>query len=393
MPRWRRARVSATAEVLPEPRVTLSGPDGKYALTDLPAGSYTISVTRTGFAPQTYAKGRAITPTPIEVAAGQQVANVDFALQPGGFIAGRILDEDGAPFAGAVVDALITRSDNGTDTLFSVSTSQTDDRGEFRLFGLAPGNYYVSAADPAFRAVSTPKGVLHYSPTYFPGVSFADQARQIVLTGSGDPPKVEFRLKLVPPARVSGQLSSSDGRQLFSAAIIMSPVEGEGAPMVPPADTRLLPDGHFSFGEVVPGHYQIRARGQTDAAGAALFAVFSRPDPGHRRRGHPDDAAARPDARRPAGRRQPPRHQAAGPADDPRPRAVHRRQQLRRFLHRHGADRRQLRASRTDEGLAPGRARRAPGAVGREERALPRHRHHRPAVRGRASASSSATCG
>ena len=60
---------------------------------------------------------------------------------------------------------------------FSVSSSQTDDRGEFRLFGLAPGHYYVSAADPAFRAVSTPKGVLYYSPTYFPGVPFADQAR------------------------------------------------------------------------------------------------------------------------------------------------------------------------------------------------------------------------
>jgi hypothetical protein len=96
-----------------------------------------------------------------------------------------------------------------------------------------------------------------------------------VLTGSGDPPKVEFRLKLVPPARVSGQISSSDGRQLFSAAIIMTPIEGEGAPMVPPEDPRLLPDGRFSFGQVVPGHYQIRARGQTDAIGAAIFAVFS----------------------------------------------------------------------------------------------------------------------
>lgn len=270
-----RARVSAFADTIAEPRVTLSGPDGKYALNDLPAGSYIVSVTRTGYASQTYSKGRSITPTPVVVTNAQLVGSLDFALVPGGFITGRILDEDGSPFAGALVDALVTKSNNGTDTLFSVASTQTDDRGEFRLFGLAPGQYYVSASDPAFRAVSTPKGVVHYSPTYFPGVPFADQARTVVVTGAAAPPRVEFKLQLVPPARVSGQLAAADGRELFSAAIIMSPVEGQGAPMVPPDDPQLLPNGRFSFGEVVPGNYQIRARGQTDRTGAALFAVFA----------------------------------------------------------------------------------------------------------------------
>jgi len=218
-----RARVIATADVLPEPRVVISGPDGRYALADLPVGSYTVSVTRTGFVPQTYATGRAITPSPIAVTAGQRTISIDFALVPAGFIAGRIMDEDGTPFAGAIVDALITRSENGSDRLFSVATSQTDDRGEFRLIGLAPGQYYVSAADPAFRAVSTPKGVLHYSPAYYPGTPYADRARAVVLTGTGEPPRVEFRLSLVPPARVAGHLVAFDGKQLFSAAIIMSP--------------------------------------------------------------------------------------------------------------------------------------------------------------------------
>jgi len=62
---------------------------------------------------------------------------------------------------------------------------------------------------------------------------------------------------------------------MFSAAIIMSPLEGQGVPMVLPEDPQLLPDGMFSFGQVVPGNYQIRARSQTDAVGAALFAVYS----------------------------------------------------------------------------------------------------------------------
>lgn len=270
-----RARVIAAAQTMPEPRVTISGADGSYSLSDLPAGSYTITVTRTGYVPQAYATGRASIATPIVVADGQQVPNINFALVSGGHITGRILDEDGTPFAGAEVDALVTRSENGADSLFSVATAQTDDRGEFRLFGLAPGQYYVSAGDPAFSAVSTPKGVVRYSPTYFPGVPFADQARAVVLTGTGEPPRVEFQLKLVPPARVAGKLLTPDDKPMFSAAIIMSPLEGQGVPMVPPEDPQLLPDGRFSFGQVVPGNYQIRARGQTDAAGAALFAVYS----------------------------------------------------------------------------------------------------------------------
>src|SRR5262245_56960490 len=140
-----RARVIATSPALPEPRVAITGADGTYAMTDLPPGAYTIAASRTGFAPYSYGQGRAMAGTPFNVASGQQLTGIDLALVVGGVIAGRILDEDGAPFAGATVEALLHRAQGGTDALFPVATAQTDDRGEFRLFGLAPGPYYVSA--------------------------------------------------------------------------------------------------------------------------------------------------------------------------------------------------------------------------------------------------------
>lgn len=269
-----RARVTAVSRELPESRVVITGPDGKYAIGDLPAGSYSITATRTGFAPFAYGQGRSVTGTPVAVGAGQQIANLDLPLLAAGVITGRILDEDGAPFAGATVDALINRFQNDHDTRVSVATVQTDDRGEFRLFGLAPGPYYVSAADPAFASVSSPKGVLHYSPTYYPGTPLADQARTVTV-GAGTPPHVEFKLQIVPPARVSGQLVAYDSRPLLSGAIMMSPVEGQGVPLVAPDEPAIYPDGRFSFNGVAPGHYQIRARGQTEAAAPAIFAVYS----------------------------------------------------------------------------------------------------------------------
>ncbi len=269
-----RARVMALSPGLSEPRVVITGADGRYTIGDLPPGSYSITATHTGFAAYTYGQGRTVTGTPVGVTTGQQLTNVDLPLVAGGVIVGRILDEDGAPFAGATVDALINRYQGGNDMLFSVASAQTDDRGEFRLFGLAPGTYYVSAGDPAFASVSTPKGVQHYSPTYHPGTTQANQARAVTV-GAGDPPRVEFKLQLVPPARISGQLVPYDGKALLNGAIIMAPLEGEGVPMVAPEDPALFPDGRFTFNGVAPGRYLIRARGQTNTDAAALFAVFS----------------------------------------------------------------------------------------------------------------------
>src|SRR5262249_57035655 len=125
-----RARVSVAADILPEPRVVISGADGGYAITNLPAGSYTVTVTRTGYAPQTWGQARSLTGTPVVLASAQHAANVDFSLVEGGSIAGRILDEDGSPFGGALVDALVAKTEGGAATLFSVGSTQTDDRGE-----------------------------------------------------------------------------------------------------------------------------------------------------------------------------------------------------------------------------------------------------------------------
>jgi hypothetical protein len=269
-----RARVVATSNVLEEPRATITNSDGTYALTDLPAGAYKVSATHTGFATRVYGQGRAIDGSPVAVGPGQHVGNIDLALGTGAVIAGRILDEDGAPFAGALVEALLTHVESGTTSLYSVATSQTDDRGEFRLFGLGAGEYYVSAQDPAFRAVSSPKGVLHYSPTYYPGTPLADQAKRLAVGAGADPPRIEFRIQVVAPARISGQLLTFDGRQLASGTVVMSSIEGDGVPVAQPEHITMLPDGRFTFEQVLPGHYQIRARGVTDSAAASLFAVY-----------------------------------------------------------------------------------------------------------------------
>jgi len=74
--------------------------------------------------------------------------------------------------------------------------------------------------------------------------------------------------------RVSGRLTTPDGRMLLSGAVMMAPADERGS-AISPEEVRILPNGEFTFGRVPPGRYQIRARGLTQTNGPTLFATFT----------------------------------------------------------------------------------------------------------------------
>jgi hypothetical protein len=268
-----RARIVLTSPALPESRVTLSRADGRYEFTRLPRGSYFLSASHTGYVTQAYGQRRGTPPAPVAVADGQALANLDFPLPPAGVIAGRILDEDDRPLAGATVDALVPRIEQGQPTLATVATTETDDRGEFRLTGLLAGHYYVSAFDPAYAHVGDETGPLRYSATYYPGVAAPDRAATVLVTPGMEPAGgMSFVLKMVRPARVSGRIAAPNQARLASGTVIMT--HATSALTVPSQDSMILPDGTFTFSNVLPGRYEIRARGELAPGGTAHFATF-----------------------------------------------------------------------------------------------------------------------
>lgn len=269
-----RARVILTSQALSEPRVAISAADGGYRFEHLRAGDYLVSASRSGFAPQEYGERRSGSGAPVKLADAQALDGIDFTLVPAGVIAGKILDEDDKPFVGASIEALVSRTLQGQPRLVAVASAQSDDRGEFRLTGLPAGQYYVSAFDPAFANVGDETGALRYTPTYYPGVAYVEQAERVSVVPNAESKRLVFRLRIVRPARVSGTIATDDRRQLITGAVIMSPIHGEGLSTVPSRDVVILPDGSFSFRNVPPGNYQIRARGEPASQGASLFATF-----------------------------------------------------------------------------------------------------------------------
>ncbi|MEQ1871883.1 MAG: carboxypeptidase-like regulatory domain-containing protein, partial [Vicinamibacterales bacterium] len=142
----RRARIMIDAAELPGGRATLTDDQGLFEIPGLPAGRYSVNVSKSGFVTLSYGQRRPQQPgTPIQLAAGQHLASVDFKLPRGGVIAGHVVDDAGEPLAGANVAAMRYAYAQGARQLVPAGNTSTDDQGAFRIWGLNPGSYYVTA--------------------------------------------------------------------------------------------------------------------------------------------------------------------------------------------------------------------------------------------------------
>jgi hypothetical protein len=74
--------------------------------------------------------------TAVEVAADRPSSDLSLSLVPSAVISGRVTDEYGEPAARVYVRALLSAA---------VAETRTNDLGEYRLFGLRPGAYAISA--------------------------------------------------------------------------------------------------------------------------------------------------------------------------------------------------------------------------------------------------------
>jgi hypothetical protein len=121
-------------------------PDGTFSFQDIPPGDYRVAAARPGFVRAEYGQrgpgGNGITVT---VAAGENLKGIRIPLVQAGAISGRILDRNGQPVANAQVQAFRLQALGGTRLLETARAALTNDRGEYRLFWLAPDEYLVMA--------------------------------------------------------------------------------------------------------------------------------------------------------------------------------------------------------------------------------------------------------
>ena len=140
----RGARVSLVGN-MPVARAAVTDAQGTFSFERLPAGQYSIGVSRNGFLPASFGQKKPGGPgTTFALADGQKAA-ADIQMIRGGVISGRALGEDGEPMSNAQIRAWRYVSNAGVKRLQQTDGATSDDRGEYRLFGLQPGDYLVSS--------------------------------------------------------------------------------------------------------------------------------------------------------------------------------------------------------------------------------------------------------
>jgi hypothetical protein len=231
----------------PAPYVTTTAPDGTFRFAAVPAGRYRIVVTRPGYVNAEYGQrwpnGAG---TPLTIPAGRAMTNIPVPMLQTGAISGRVRDRLGQPVGNADVQALKATYDEGRRVLTSVQTAVSDDRGEFRLFWLPPGRYYLSARHPdiggglmrfgggmstaggigpdgaarfqAFTsngdnaAASLPlemrqgRAAERYMPVYYPGGTDEQTASALEVPTGGELTGIDFTVEPVPLQRVRGRV-------------------------------------------------------------------------------------------------------------------------------------------------------------------------------------------
>src|SRR5580765_5801096 len=286
----KRARVFATAAELPGGRGMLTDDSGVFDLTELPAGRYSLSVSKSGFVALSYGQRRPLQAgTPLQLADGQQMKGIEFQLPRGSVISGHVLDEDGDAMPGVMVRVMRYQYLQGEKRLTPAGNGQTDDKGMYRVWGLMPGEYYVNAiargggGGGPFGGPGGPGGFggrggrggapgaggapdqeqINYAPTYYPGVPSVAEAKPVNVGLSQEVLDISFNMQLVRVSRISGTVANPDGTSVTSGNVnLMSDTGGgRGNQIGMNFGGRIQWDGAFTIGNVAPGRYILRARG------------------------------------------------------------------------------------------------------------------------------------
>jgi protocatechuate 3,4-dioxygenase beta subunit len=251
----------------------LTDATGRFELTDIEPGRYRLRVERNGYVSQAYGQqGPRMPGTILSISPGQTVRDIQVAMIASGVLSGHIYDDDAEPVVNAQVSVLSFRYREGRRELLPMWGGPTNDLGEFRIYGLAPGSYYVSATfrgrgRPPLAGGSSAAGgagsgeEMGYAPTYYPGTNDIGRAIPLDLKSGDKVPGLDFNLLSTRAVRVRGRiLNPATGKGESRVMVMIVPRESKVRSFSPSTQAYVNnPQGEFELRGVVPGSYTLIA--------------------------------------------------------------------------------------------------------------------------------------
>lgn len=230
---------------------------GRFEIKDIPPGEYEIWASDPGYLSMQYGQRKFNSPgQTLRLSAGQNTTGIAFRLSREAAITGHVYDENGRPVEQASAQALGLRWAGGKRALQTIGSTSTDDRGEFSLYGLAPGQYCVLA----LYGGPPPAKNTAYSPTYYPGVLDSSTASPITLTTGEELPGVDFSLQTVGAFHVRGRVTSiASDLPLAHVNVRLAPSGGVKWGYYASEAKVTDAQGDFDIPTVPPGSYNLSA--------------------------------------------------------------------------------------------------------------------------------------
>jgi hypothetical protein len=241
---------------------------GEFVASNIEPGQYGLQAVRDGFLPGTSArKGPYRLPRVVNLNSGEEIQSVVFRLQPWSVLEGKIRFQDDAEPALGVPVVLYKKIYYRAKQLYVVAgQGRTDDRGYFRIHGVAPGTYVLAAVynkpttklkddDP----LNAPAKETSYATVYYPsGLRLADALPLRVYPGQ-ELTGLDMFLEKVHTVRVSGRLvDGCRGSAAADANLEVLRSDEGGATLATNAEIRQS-GGSFLIRGLTPGNYILTA--------------------------------------------------------------------------------------------------------------------------------------